>query len=114
MSKYLREWQDYRRRRNLLLFASIGYVPACGVFGVFTMLLFHSDRPIVPFAICWMAFGVFANMRFNGFRCPRCGNMFFFQDEQRLVFKIRRGNQFASKCLHCGLPKYAGEDTHAL
>jgi hypothetical protein len=42
MSKYVRQWQDYRRRRNLLLFASIGFLPVAIAFLLVTLLLFHS------------------------------------------------------------------------
>jgi hypothetical protein len=117
MSKYAEQWQDYRRRRNLLLFAYIGFLPVAIVFILVTLLLFgdkpHTDTPGGVFGFCWLAFSFFASLRVSRFRCPRCGNMFFYQVEQRLVFRIWRGNVFSGKCLHCGLPKYSGEETHA-
>ena len=109
MSKYVRQWQDYRRRRNLFLFAYIGWLPLAVVFILVAILLFgdkpHYDKPVGAIAICcWMAFFVFASMRFSGFRCPRCGNKFFIQ--RRLMFSSY--SMFATKCVHCDLPKYAG------
>ena len=41
----------------------------------------------------------------NCFRCPRCGNHYFF--------KWWHGNGFTRYCLHCGLPKYATHDSDA-
>ncbi len=108
MSEYAEQWQDYRRRRNLRLFAFIGYVPAIGVFGIVTELLFNTDRLVLPSALCWMAFCAFANMMFYAFRCPRCGNKFFVQRRLILSYTV-----FTQRCVHCGLPKYAGEEPHA-
>jgi hypothetical protein len=111
MSEYAEQWRDYRKRRSLSRFAFFGYVPACLAFGLVHELLFHSDRFLMPFAYCWMAFFVFAQMRVQYFRCPRCGSRFFGSG---LINKGLFNNGKAGKCLHCDLPKYAGEETHAL
>jgi hypothetical protein len=58
-----------------------------------------------------MAFGVFASMRFSGFRCPRCGDKFFIRRRFAMFSNYR---MFAQKCVHCDLPKYAGEEPHTL
>ena len=111
MSEYVTQWQDYRRSRNLLFFAFFGYIPACAVFYVVTMQLFHSDRFILPFAICWMAFSAFAFIRFSAFRCPRCGNKFFMRRRFAFFYDY---SMFAQKCVNCDLPKYSGGEKHAL
>ena len=111
MSEYVTQWQDYRRSRNLLFFAFFGYIPAGAVFYVVTMQLFHSDRFLLPFAICWMAFSAFAFIRFSAFRCPRCGNKFFMRRRFAFFYDYR---MFAQKCVNCDLPKYSGGEKRAL
>jgi len=104
MSEYVTQWQDYRRRRDLQLFALIGFVPAVFVVALVSLLLFDSDKPAVAFLFCWMAFFVVASQRFSRFRCPRCGDRFFLHSGSSSY------SMFAKKCVHCGLPKYAGEE----
>ena len=104
MSEYLTQWQDYRRRKKLLFFAFFGYIPACAVFYVVAMQLFHSDRFLQPFAICWMVFFAFAFVRFSAFQCPRCGNKYFIR--RRFAF-FSDYRILAQECVHCDLPKYS-------
>ena len=97
---YEPQWQDYKRRRNLLAFAFIGYVPITGIFAYLTTQFLHTQAAIPAFAGCWMAFFAFAGIRFQLFRCPRCGKRFFLKS----LYK----NPLTSRCLHCGLRKYSG------
>jgi hypothetical protein len=39
-------WQEYRKRRNLVLFAFFGYVPLIFVLGVGIEALLHTTTPI--------------------------------------------------------------------
>ena len=113
----MEQWQDYRRRKKLLLFAVVGYLPAGVAFMLVTSLLFgdrpHTDTPggVFGFYFCWMAFCAFAWIRFSNFRCPRCGNKFFIR--RRFAF-FSDYSMFAQKCVHCDLPKYSGGEMHAL
>ena len=104
MSNYMKQWQEYRTRRGLALFAFIGFVPAEVAVILVSMLLFNSDRPALVFAYCWMAFFFVASRRASRFPCPRCGKMFF------LYSGFSSYSMFAKKCVHCDLPKYAGEE----
>ena len=92
-------WKEYRKRRNLVLFAFLGYTPIVFVIGVVTIRLFHTSIPFHVAAFSWMIFYAVASLRCTSFRCPRCGKWFFA--------KWWYHNGFARKCVHCGLPKYA-------
>ena len=89
-------WRDYRRRRNLALFAFLGYVLGMGLAAVTLHASSRSFRPLYILAFAWMVFAAAAGQWFIRFRCPRCGKPFFAK---------RRGyNTFVRKCLHCKLP----------
>ena len=115
MSAYVEQWQDYRRRKTLLLFAVVGLVPAGVAFILVTLLLFadkpHTDTPAEIFGFCWMAFYASASMRFWNFRCPRCGKNFFIRRRFAFFSDFR---MFAQKCVNCDLPKYSGAEMQAL
>jgi len=102
MNDYVESWQEYRKRRNLLLFAFLGYVPIVGIVALITIRLFGSTTPAFILALSWMAFFVFAAIRFQTFRCPRCGKWFFATWWYH--------NIFARRCVHCSLPKYDKPD----
>lgn len=92
-------WQEYRKRRNLALFAFLGYMPVVFAFAVVTIRLFHTTTPAFIAAFSWMIFYAVASMRFSSFKCPRCQKWFFA--------KWWYHNGFARRCVHCGLLKYA-------
>lgn len=85
----------------MLLFAFLGYMPIIGLCAFLTMKAFNSTTLTTAFgaAFTWMGFYAVAVIRFQTFKCPRCGLWFFA--------KSWCHNMFAQKCLHCGLPKFA-------
>jgi len=91
-------WQEYRRRRNLSLFALVGYVPFVGVVAIISLWLIGTAIPAFIAAIAWMVFALVAGNWFIRFRCPRCGEPFFADS------KWWGYNTFARRCLHCKLP----------
>jgi hypothetical protein len=99
MTDYDESWREYRRRRNLLLFAFFGYMPIVGLFAFLTVRVFHTTTPAFVAGFTWMAFYAVSGLRFQAFKCPRCGKWFFA--------KWWYHNMFAQKCLHCGLRKFA-------
>ena len=99
MADYTEPWREYRKRRNLLLFAFLAYMPIVGLFGFLTIRAFKTTTPAFVAAFTWMAFYAVAGIRFQCFKCPRCGKRFFA--------KWWYHNMFARRCVHCGLPKYA-------
>jgi hypothetical protein len=96
---YGRQWQEYRKRRNLLAFAFIGYIPVVGSFGYGATRVLHTEMPFYVLASCWLAFFAVSAVWFQLFKCPRCGKRYFFRSLYR--------NPLSSRCLHCGLQKYS-------
>jgi hypothetical protein len=103
MTDYAELWQEYRRRRNLLLFAFVGYIPAVALTEILTTWMFKTATPPFVVAFSWMAFYAVAGIRLQRFKCPRCSRLFFA--------KWWYHNMFARGCVHCGLPKYADPAT---
>jgi hypothetical protein len=102
MDDYDLHWRDLKSRRNQLLFAFVGYVPITLAFALLTHKVFHSDNPSIVFAIAWMLFFALAGVRYNTFRCPRCGEWFFSTWWYH--------NSFARRCVHCKLPLYSTKE----
>lgn len=65
-----------------------------------------SDNFGFGLAGAWMLAFLFCGNRSGSFRCPRCGKKFFS--------KWPGYNSWSSKCLHCGLPKWAGSQRQPL
>ena len=89
-------WREYRRRRNLNLFAFLGFVPFVFLLSLLPERVF--GRLVFVAAVAWMAFALIAGNWFIRFRCPRCGNP-FFADSRWWGY-----NTFTRHCLHCRLP----------
>jgi hypothetical protein len=92
-------WDAYRKRRNLVWFAFLAYVPFCFLVAFVSFKLFSTFKPAFVFAFAWMLFYLVAGNLLIRFRCPRCGKPFFA--------KWWYHNMFAQCCVHCGLRKYA-------
>ena len=67
------------------------------------MRVFYTFTSAFVVAIAWMVFFVIAGNLALRFPCPRCGKWFFA--------KWWCHNNFARRCVHCGLPKYADPKT---
>jgi hypothetical protein len=98
-------WCDYQRRARWFWMAFFGYVPGMALIGLLNEALVSVGASIsgFPFYICglaWMVIVVVLSFRRRAFRCPRCGKHFFAS----WWFY----NDFARKCVHCGLPKWEG------
>lgn len=48
--------------------------------------------------LCLLAIWFVSLLQMAFFRCPRCGNSFYIT--------LLSGNPFASRCVHCKLPKW--------
>src|SRR5215469_8982906 len=91
-------WREYRRRRNLSLFAFIGFVPFVFLLAQVSIWLFRTATPAFIVGFGWMIFAVIAGNWFIRFKCPRCANPFFADS------KWWGYNTMVRKCLHCRLP----------
>ena len=98
MSQTPSAWDDYRKRRTVLVVLLAGFLPA-GIFVSFlSKALIGSGKLVVPFALCWMASYGVAGHRLAYFRCPRCVLPFFYC---RWCFA-----PWTRQCLHCGWVKW--------
>jgi hypothetical protein len=94
---YINAWKDYRRR--VLHFFGVffgGFILAVLVTFLLLSLNVTDQASRVAPAI-WLVFFVIASLRLQLFECPRCHEKFF----QTFWYY----NPFATKCVHCSLPK---------
>jgi hypothetical protein len=102
---YTRGWKNYRRRRRWLC----GVMVASFAILMISAALIH-DKPVAE-VVC----GIFISIWFLAslvfliwrglFRCPRCGRYFYWT--------WLRHDSFAQRCIHCGLRKWAKDDTQS-
>ena len=69
-----------------------------------------SGTPIIVAAFAWMIAFAIVSYQTGNFRCPRCGELFFRTFDDRIWRRTWVRKPFARRCLHCGLPKWAGDD----
>jgi hypothetical protein len=53
---FTNSWARYRKRRNIALFAFIGYVPIVFCVALLSIRLFHTFTPAFVAAFAWMLF----------------------------------------------------------
>jgi len=102
---YYQAWQDYSRtwRRSIRLFVAFFFGG-----GAAAPLLVHVLVPKgpgwLPVLAAWlcMAAAILATIPPMRWRCPRCDKPF--------LSTTWAHNSFATRCLHCGLPKWAPRD----
>jgi hypothetical protein len=102
MDDYDIQWGEFKKRKNLALFAFFGYVPITLAFVLLTHPLLKSDKPAFVFGIAWMLFFAVAPSRYYAFRCPRCGERFF------TTWWYHNG--FARKCVRCKLALHSTKE----
>ena len=98
---YVIAWRRYRTWARLRWVSLLGYVPFVAAAAFIGK---RAGFPAaVPFMVAaWFLFLAVAVVGAGCFACPRCRRRFFQA--------WRWGNPFASRCLHCGLPKWATRD----
>jgi hypothetical protein len=98
---YTATWNKFRCRRRWANGA------LAGGFAMLMIAFFFNTSILQAFtlAIGMILMPVFLinQFRVNYFRCPRCGRHFFIR------FLIN--DIFARRCVHCGLPKWAKDDS---
>jgi hypothetical protein len=92
-SRFSNAWNDYRRRRRWLI------VWICSPLPVLLWYALFDGKEIPGIMAFWGFVFLIIGFRLSTFRCPRCGNFFFL--------KFLLSNQFARRCVHCGLPKWS-------
>ncbi|MFC1498895.1 hypothetical protein ACFLS1_10565 [Verrucomicrobiota bacterium] len=101
MTSYADQWKDYRRRRWLFLGMFLVYLPGVCLISSPIRHYLKWEHAEMVVALSWMFAFVVVGLWFTLWPCPRCGRGFF----ATWWFS----NQFARKCVHCGLPKWSEE-----
>ena len=104
---YQNEWENYRKRRNLIVLFMVAeflaFLPFVGLVVTAERLLFKTNSLTMPAALIWGALYLFTISRLRSFPCPRCGQNYFGG------FFATPGNVLGNKCANCGLRKWAGD-----
>jgi hypothetical protein len=74
-----------------------GFLIAC-VLGISLTALLHAEVPFAVIGGVWILSFLATSLRLSFFKCPRCNEWFSSTCLSR--------NPFASRCVHCGLPKW--------
>jgi hypothetical protein len=107
---YAAAWRRYQRWCWTFWLLFVLYLPALAILSRAMGWTRGSGTPIVVAAFAWtIAFGIVGYQTGN-FRCPRCGELFFRKFDDRIWRRTWVQKPFARRCLHCGLPKWAGHD----
>lgn len=104
---YAAAWQRHRRWSWAFWLLFLGFVPGAPLLTVGLGRVFHSEGLFLPITLGWMAAVGIAGACRSSLRCPRCGERFFRRGRQYR-------NEFARKCVNCGLPKWALADETAI
>ncbi len=98
-SDYLSSWRDYRRRRITFWIVFLGGGPFVVLVGAAVTRLSPSSAGVVATWVVWAACFAVSSNRLLRWRCPRCGERFFWAGP--IHFGLAR------RCMHCGLRKWA-------
>jgi hypothetical protein len=102
MGPYADSWKEYRRYlREFLLVWLGGFLAVAAIAAIFNSL-FHTLLPGEIAAVGWILLFLITGIRYQTFRCPRCGNWFAAKWWYNKSFLAR-------KCVHCGLPKFSDD-----
>lgn len=97
-------WDKYRTmQKRLLVFVIVDSLLMLGVFAAVN----HLMEFVIPLLIMFVALSLlFALISLSNFRCPRCGNHFFYSSSFR--------NGFTKHCVHCHLAKWSIPDCESM
>jgi hypothetical protein len=98
---YGKQWREYRNRRNIFLTIWLAGAPVTAASAILAGTVFPGEVPVYVIAGLWILAFVIAGQRVILWKCPRCGKWFAATYMYNMVFLAR-------KCVHCGLPKWAG------
>jgi hypothetical protein len=101
-SDYEQEWRHYKLVRNVrnFLLVAVFFFPVW-----FAFLPANLPARTIPStaALCVILL-VLTELRLDTWRCPRCKHWYFTEMANTHILR----SWWVRKCVHCGLPKYAG------
>jgi predicted RNA-binding Zn-ribbon protein involved in translation (DUF1610 family) len=103
VARYELAWQFYRKYEARYWIPFATYIPGVLLFGWLLSFLMNSNLAHCIVAFSWLVLWSVSGRKYSSFCCPRCGKYFFVRQNY--------SNLFSSKCLNCGLPKYAYDRT---
>ena len=96
---YEEVWKVHERRQRQWIHVSVfGFGAAC-LIGYSLDWILKSHMPFIVLGASWFIAALFTGAKVQRLKCPRCGELFFFGTTYK--------NEFASRCLNCGLPKWS-------
>lgn len=109
-SSFNKNTSDIRKSlRNLRILKWMAFGPI-GVMAIVGLVLFAGPeewraalKPIMLFLIACTVVAMFLGMRIRSYKCPRCGNSYHQAMAKGGLFSLPVFNDFATKCMHCGL-----------
>jgi DNA-directed RNA polymerase subunit RPC12/RpoP len=105
--QYQRQWQAFRKHRNLIVALIIaeflGFLPFLVLATVVERTLFKKTGVSFPVVILYGILYIVTGSQLRRFLCPRCGKNFF--GGVFATFETMMGR----KCPNCGLRRYEGE-----
>lgn len=105
---YREQWQHYKSFRKLLFLIRLGWVPI--ILGYILFVRAYGHFPPSEFLGFYVMLYFAACICESVWTCPRCGKSF----SNPMRFFYRGGGYkggIAPECVHCGLPRYAADDT---
>lgn len=100
-TRYEDRWNELRRFNRNDLIILISAIPGVAALAAVAKLVgLTGTAPYIGGA--WLVAYIVSSQATLGFKCPQCNERFFVRGGFR--------NGFSSKCLNCGLPKWALEN----
>jgi hypothetical protein len=106
---YAPAWRRYRRQSRAFWLVFVLYIPAIAALNR-ALVSAQRDNPTAIALAAFAGLVAFAAIGYRkwNFRCPRCGELFFHRFDDRAWRMDWQHRPWARRCLHCGLPKWAG------
>src|SRR6202020_1649346 len=99
MTSSVDPWREYRKRRNLAIFAFVGYTPFVFLIGILTMHLLHTKTPFYIVAISWMAFYAIASFRWLALSVLDVVSHFSLDGGRRQTISFSFDDAYTAVCL---------------
>jgi predicted RNA-binding Zn-ribbon protein involved in translation (DUF1610 family) len=104
--RYATAWRD-RKRRFVVYVVESNFLWIVVLVGLLDQAIPRFDRYVpgrfILLIPAWFVGNIVAGIWLNRFRCPRCGNLFYW----KWTWKMERAKKWR-ECRHCGLKQDSG------